>query len=113
MSSSIRVLGDIMIVNLKGELDHYTAFLVKNQMEENMMKFPIKKILFNFKNVSFMDSSGIGMIIGRYKALQRTGGKVAVAGLNAQVKRIFEMAGLFGIVACYNDEKEAIDKLKE
>lgn len=100
-----------MIVHLKGEVDHHTSQMVKIQIENSLQRTPIKKILFNFKNVTFMDSSGVGMIIGRYKELQRVGGSVGVSGLNAQIKKIFEMSGLFSIIQCYSDEKEAIEKL--
>lgn len=111
MNSIIKIIGDMMIVNLKGELDHHTSHMVKIQIENGIQRTSIKKILFNFKNVTFMDSSGVGMIIGRYKDLQRIGGIVGVSNLNSQIKKIFEMSGLFSIIQCYNDEKEAIEKL--
>ncbi|AYO30685.1 MAG: hypothetical protein PWR06_1069 [Thermoanaerobacteraceae bacterium] len=111
MNSTIKIIEDMMIVNLKGELDHHTSHMIKIQIENIIQKTSIKKILFNFKNVTFMDSSGVGMIIGRYKALQKIGGMVGVSNLNSQIRRIFEMSGLFSIIPCYNDEKEAMEKL--
>ncbi|WP_041423888.1 anti-sigma F factor antagonist [Thermosediminibacter oceani] len=102
---------DILIVNLKGELDHHMAHLVKEKLEEYLAKRAFKKILFNFKNVTFMDSSGVGMLIGRYKSLQRIGGKVGAVNIGQQVRRIFEISGLFNIIQCYNNEKEAIEKM--
>lgn len=111
MNSVIKITGDMMIVNLKGELDHHTSHLVKMQIDSYCQKNSIKKILFNFKNVTFMDSSGVGMIIGRYKALQKIGGIVGVTNINAKIKKIFEMSGIFSILQYYNDEKEAMEKL--
>lgn len=58
-----------------------------------------------------MDSSGIGMIMGRYKRIQKLGGRVIIAAPKPQVKRIIEMAGLFRIVQIEPDVKRAIKKL--
>ncbi|HHW02688.1 MAG TPA: anti-sigma F factor antagonist [Thermoanaerobacterales bacterium] len=111
MASTIKIAGDLMIVNLNGELDHHTSHIVKTQIENIFQNSSIKKILFNFKNVTFMDSSGVGMIIGRYKALQKAGGRVGVSNLNNHTRRIFEMSGLFSIIPCFDNEKDAIEKL--
>lgn len=113
MNSDIRVIKDIMVVRLKGELDHHSAFNVKNQIESYLDKVSIKKILFDFKDINFMDSSGVGMIIGRYKTVQKRGGKIGVVNLSDRVKKIFEMSGLFNLIPYFSDEKEAFGKLRE
>lgn len=99
-----------MMVNLKGEIDHHTSQLVKIQIDDLSRKKGIKKILFNFKNVTFMDSSGVGMIIGCYKAMKKIGGTVGAYYINDRIKKIFEMSGIFNILDYYNDEKEALEK---
>lgn len=111
MNSTIKILGDLMIINLRGELDHHTSHLIKLQIEKGMEKHEIKKMLFNFKSVTFMDSSGIGLIIGRHKELKKIGGTIGISNLNPQVKKVFEMSGLFGIIPYFDDEKEALEKL--
>ena len=58
-----------------------------------------------------MDSSGVGMIIGRYKILSKVGGKIGVIHLTTKIKRIFEISGLFNIIGYFNNEREAIEKL--
>ena len=111
MDQITKIKDDVLIVNLKGEIDHHTAFTIKDEIDYYIVRNNIRKVLFNFKDVSFMDSSGIGMIIGRYKILRKAGGKIGVINLTPKIKRIFEISGLFNIVKYFNNEKEAIDKL--
>lgn len=111
MDGVIKIKDDMLKVNLKGEIDHHMALAIREEIDHHIEKYRIKKVLLNFKDVSFMDSSGVGMIIGRYKKLQKTGGKVGVVYLTPKIKRIFEMSGLFNIINYFSDEREAIDKL--
>ena len=57
-----------------------------------------KKVIFDFDSVTFMDSSGIGLIIGRYKFTNMLGGKLEVANLTQNVKKIFEMSGILKLI---------------
>ena len=57
-----------------------------------------KEVIFDFNKVSFMDSAGIGLVIGRYKLANMLGGKVRVANLTTPVKKIFEMSGMLKII---------------
>ena len=57
-----------------------------------------KEIIFDFNKVSFMDSAGIGLVIGRYKLANMLGGKVEVANLTTPVRKIFEMSGMLKII---------------
>ena len=58
-----------------------------------------------------MDSSGIGVVMGRYKKLSSTGGKACVVNLKSQIKRVFELSGLFKIIPEYKDIQEAVSSL--
>ncbi|HHY04020.1 MAG TPA: anti-sigma F factor antagonist [Thermoanaerobacterales bacterium] len=111
MKVNFKIQNNIIIVDLNGELDHHMAQLVKQQLNAFLLKKQAKKILFDFKNVTFMDSSGIGMILGRYKELQKINGKVGVVNVTSNIKRIFEMSGLFNIIEFFTDKSEAIEKL--
>ena len=64
-----------------------------------------KEIIFDFNNVSFMDSAGIGLIIGRYKLANMLGGKVQVANITTPVRKIFEMSGVLKIIPEVNLKK--------
>ena len=68
-------------------------------------------VLFDFSNVQFMDSSGIGMIVGRYKSVKTLNGKVVVFGQNFQVKRIIEVSGIDRIVECVDSLDEALKNI--
>jgi len=112
MNANIKQINHDMIkVDLFGEIDHHASLYIKEEIDNYLERHNIKKILFNFKDVTFMDSSGVGMIIGRYKKLQNIGGKIAVVNLSPKIRRIFQMSGIFHLVNYFNDDKEAIDKL--
>ena len=111
MDVKIENLPEVMFVRLSGEIDHHNARQIREQVDSAVEMHKPKKLCLDFKDVTFMDSSGIGMIIGRYKKLHNIGGKIGVINISPKIKRIFEMSGLFNIVSCFNDEKEAADKL--
>ena len=67
------------------ELDHHITNEVRDGIDNVLNSRPIKNIIFDFKNIRFMDSSGIGIIIGRYKKIANDGGKVSVINVNATV----------------------------
>ena len=73
MDGVIKVKDEILKINLKGEVDHHLALQIKDEIDHYIEKHRIKRVLFNFKDVSFMDSSGVGMIIGRYKNFKKQG----------------------------------------
>ena len=63
-----------------------------------------KEIIFDFSNVSFMDSAGIGLLIGRYKFARMLGGNVKVSNINTSIRKIFEMSGILKIIPETNEE---------
>ena len=87
-----------MLVKLSGELDHNYADRIRAELDDLIADPSIKKLVFDMSALSFMDSSGIGMIIGRYKLMARRGGRVAVKCGNRRIDKIFEMAGLYQII---------------
>jgi stage II sporulation protein AA (anti-sigma F factor antagonist) len=100
--------GSTLIVRMAGELDHHVADKLRTKIDDRMSREKLRNILFDFKEVQFMDSSGLGMILGRYKNVAGKGGKVLVCSLNPRVRRIFEMAGLQNKITICRSEKEAL-----
>lgn len=100
-----------LIVTLVGELDHHNAEIVRMKIDNKIDELGIKNIIFDFKEVNFMDSSGIGVVMGRFKKLSVTGGKACVINLKPQIKRIFELSGLFKIIPEYKDIENAVSNL--
>ena len=89
---------DRLTVRLEGELDHARVGPIHAELDALIADARIKHLVLDLSGVSFMDSSAIGLVIGRYKALSRRGGRVSVAGATPRVDRIFSMAGLYTII---------------
>ena len=102
-----------LIVKISGDIDHHLADDIKTKIEKEFSKNNSKNIIFDFSNLNFMDSSGIGMIIGRYKTIQKQGGQVVVASINENPKKLIELAGLHKILECYSNVEEAVNSLKQ
>ena len=100
--------GDILIVNLSGELDHNSAESVRVKVDDRIDKDNIIKVILNFSGVTFMDSSGIGAVVGRYKKICNRGGKLCITEVNKNVDKIFELAGLYKLITKYSTVDEAV-----
>lgn len=91
--------GTELLVRLDGELDHHSAVEVRTQIDQLIDKYPKAQMLrFDVSGLTFMDSSGIGVVIGRYKRMAGRGGAVCVQGASGRVDKIFQMAGLYQII---------------
>ena len=87
-----------LVVRLSGELDHSEATRLRAQIDALIRDTGAKRLILDLNGLDFMDSSGIGLIIGRYKLMARRGGSVAVLGPDARVDKLFRMAGLYQLV---------------
>ena len=87
-----------LTVKLRGELDHSVAAGVRAELDELILDPGVRRLVFDLNGLEFMDSSGVGLIIGRYKLMARRGGSVAVRGPGRRVDRIFQMSGLYQLV---------------
>ena len=87
-----------LIINFEGEIDHHSCGEFSVLADDAIKKYLPRKVIFDFENVKFMDSAGIGMILGRYKQLMRLGGKAEMININNDIKRIFNMVGIFKII---------------
>lgn len=76
--------GESLTVYLDGEIDHCASEHWRQEIEAELKKRPVSKLVLDFSDVHFMDSSGVGMIIGRYKTVKALGGQVYAQGLNRQ-----------------------------
>ena len=92
---------DTLVVKLSGELDHHTSEQVRTRLDYLIESEKIRHMVLDLGALTFMDSSGIGVIIGRCKTLSRMHGKsgrLSVRNVGAQIDRIFHLAGLYQIV---------------
>ena len=104
-------VNNILIVSIEGEIDHHTAEEIRTRIEDEFYSLNVKNMIFDFSKVTFMDSSGIGMVIGRYKHVKNFGGKVVVAKVNETFDRIFKISGLYKIIKCYETLDEAVSAI--
>ena len=108
METSFEIRRNFLIIHLQGELDHHMAELIRLQSDTYLEGTRIKHVIFDFQGTSFMDSSGIGVIMGRYKQVTRMGGSVYVVHANSAIKRIILLSGLHKLLKQCDDVETAI-----
>ncbi|MFU0828181.1 MAG: Anti-sigma F factor antagonist [Lachnoclostridium sp.] len=106
------IIGRCLIIKLYEDLDHHNAIPVREESDKLISGNNILDIVFDFTGSDFMDSSGIGVIMGRYKKVIFTGGKVAVTGVNQSIDRIFRLSGLYKIIHKFETIEDALRKFK-
>lgn len=92
-------IGDDICAELSGELDEYSADYIKISLDDLLSKnIKHKKLILDFANVSFMDSTGIGMLLGRYNKFLKSDVNIYIKNPTSYVNRIFEMTGIYQII---------------
>jgi len=86
--------GKALTVFLRGEIDHHAASSLRQQIDETVISGDIHALTLDFKDVSFMDSSGVGLILGRYKQMLARGGTLKVCRMQARYLAMMKMAGM-------------------
>lgn len=100
-----------LIVKISGDIDHHCSEAVRIDIDMEFTQTRSVNLIFDFSEVSFMDSSGVGMIIGRYKHVVKLGGKVMVANMRPETRRIFDMCGLRKIISIHGSVKDAAESV--
>lgn len=103
---------DVLIVNIVGDLDHHQATQAREEIDRTIEAFKSKHLIMDFSKVEFMDSSGIGVVMGRYNRVKEKGGEILIIGCSKYVKLILEMAGIFTIMSCCESLNEALEKFQ-
>lgn len=98
MECEYEVKGNLLRILVPQELDHHVASQIQKETDLLVDTYFIRKIVFDFTRTEFMDSSGIGVILGRYKNLKFSGGSVTARNLNPRVHKIFVMSGLESLI---------------
>ena len=87
-----------LLVEITEEIDHHVAEKIRRIVDDEITRYMPRKTIFDFSRVSFMDSAGIGMIIGRYKMMKLIGGSLEIINISQTVRRILEMSGINKII---------------
>lgn len=111
LTANFEVKQNILIIRLAGELDHHEAEKLREAWKKEFYENPVKHMILNLEEITFMDSSGLGVILGRYKETLQTGGKMIVCNVPDSIKRLFELSGLFKIVQLEKTETFALSAL--
>ncbi|MBW8349141.1 anti-sigma F factor antagonist [Bacillus sp. IITD106] len=111
LSINLEVKQDVLCIRLSGELDHHTAEELKSRVTDAIEKYQILHIVMNLEKLTFMDSSGLGVVLGRYKQIKSKNGEMVVCAITPPVKRLFEMSGLFKIIRLEPSEQFALERL--
>ena len=84
----------LLMIEITEEIDHHTSEKIRRKADYEITRFMPRKVIFDFSNVQFMDSAGIGIVLGRYKMMKMLGGTVEIKNVSPTLKKIFEMSGL-------------------
>lgn len=87
-------IGTVLRAELSGEIDHHTAKPIREELDKQIYTLLPKEIVLSLSNVGFMDSSGLGLIVGRLVTAKEVGASLTLTGVDARTMKIFEMAGL-------------------
>lgn len=98
MESTYKKEDKQLIFKIDEDIDECYAQKIRRRLDNEIERYMPKEIVFDFGQVSFMDSAGIGLLIGRYKLANMLGGKVEIANITTPVRKIFEMSGIFRII---------------
>lgn len=104
--------GTTLIVNVEGELDHHYSEYARQKIDGEIMKATTRNVVFDFSRLGFMDSSGIGVIAGRYKNISQLNGRAVIVCRNVQIKRILEMSGILRLIPAYGTLDDAVKALQ-
>ena len=95
-----------LIFEISEDIDECVVQKIRRRLDNEIERYMPKEVIFDFNKVSYMDSAGIGLLIGRYKLVDMLGGKVEVTNLTTPVRKIFEMSGVLKIIPEIKTEKE-------
>ena len=97
-----------LILKIEEEIDEHTTEKLRRKIDNEITRFLPRKVIFDFSNVSFMDSAGIGMLLGRYKVIKMLGGQLELMNVNRQVEKVFEISGILKIIPLIKNNEENV-----
>lgn len=100
--------GSTLLVRISGELDHYCAQRVRRDLDTLLLDQSVRTMVLDLAEMTFMDSSGIGVLLGRYRILRDRGGLLCVTHMNPQVAKLFHMAGMDRVIRPLNDAPQEV-----
>ena len=98
MESIFKENEKLLILKINEEIDDYKVQEIRRKADNEIQRYMPKRVVFDFNKVTFMDSAGIGLILGRYKFVNLIGGKLEMTNLTKSIRKIFEMSGILRLI---------------
>ena len=93
-----------LIVHLPGELDHHHTENIRAAVDHMIRTTPVGEVEFDFSRTMFMDSAGIGLLIGRSQMMEALGGKVIISHMSRRIQRVLELSGIEQYISLDKEE---------
>ncbi len=107
---SFKVTDGLLIIKFEGDLDNMATYQYKTKLCEVIKLNQFNKVIIDLSNVTFIDSSGIGLLLGRYNQISQYGGNLVLCGINKHIKKTIQISGIASIIDIYED---GYDQLKQ
>lgn len=111
MNYTIKKENNYLIVSVLGDVDISLTDSLREDVDRAMTEYNVNSLVFDLTEVDFVDSSGLGVILGRYKKVTAKGGKVYLAGAKPQVKKVLDLSGLPRLMEVYPSVNLLLDKI--
>ena len=98
MEFQTKLLNGVMTIVLSGDLDERSARETRDYLDKNIRAYEFQTLILDMEKVEFMDSTGIGVLLGRYKRLKASGAELCVKNIQAQMDKVFRVSGLYQII---------------
>ncbi len=105
MEEAYKVIDHYLMIRLPEEIDHRSSSEISRRADHLILDQEVSHVVFDFSDTKFMDSSGIGVLAGRYRKISCFGGKVYVIHADSRIRRILKMSGLTNLVEIMEEEK--------
>ena len=97
----------LLILKLTEEIDECTVQKIRRKADYEIERYMPRKVIFDFNSVTFMESAGIGLIIGRYRIANMLGGTIEIANVTDSIRRVLELSGILKIIKITDLEEMA------
>lgn len=113
MEPTFEIKDRALIARLGGEIDLKVTPELRRRLDRELDRCPVRHLVLDLSNVDFLDSSGLGVILGRYKRITVQGGRMALVGVVPPVRRVLEFSGVTRLSRLYETEEEALADLAQ
>ena len=108
MAVQIDLADELLTARIIGDIDHHSAKEMRETIDDAVLKGQVRELEIDFRDVTFMDSSGIGLVMGRYKLMQELGGTLHLVNVASHLKKVMVLAGLARLAVLDRAERRPV-----